>query len=188
MFARRIPVFVHSGMPAVRMTWLTSLLQRPPLSWWDFLDILVVSVILYEVLKLIRGTRAVQMAIGAGVFVGLFYASRWSQLETANWLIRNVATYMPFAIIVLFQADIRRALAHRAGAVFPLSREDGIRRRIDRRARRRDEHAGQPSRGRDHRDRAADRIAWSHRGRHPAGCRADLRPAAVDLPDLVAAP
>ena len=118
MFARRIPVFVHAGVPALRMTWLTSFLQRPPISWWDFLDILVVSFLVYEVLKLIRGTRAVQMAIGAGVFVGLFYASRWSQLETANWLIRNVATYMPFAIIVLFQADIRRALAHIGRAPF----------------------------------------------------------------------
>ena len=46
------------------------------MGWWDILDILVVSFIIYETLKLIRGTRAVQMAIGAGVFVALFYGSR----------------------------------------------------------------------------------------------------------------
>lgn len=100
------------------MTWLTTLLQRPPIGWWDLLDILLVSLVLYEVLKLIRGTRAVQMAIGGGVFVALFYGSRFSRLETVNWLIRNSAAYMPFAVIVLFQSDIRRALAHLGRAPF----------------------------------------------------------------------
>ena len=100
------------------MTWLTTLLQRPPIGWWDALDILVVSLVVYEVLKLIRGTRAVQMAIGGGLFVALFYGSRLSRLETVNWLIRNVAAYMPFALIVLFQSDIRRALAHLGRASF----------------------------------------------------------------------
>ena len=51
------------------MTWLTSLLRRPPIGWWDLVDILVVSILIYEVLKLIRGTRAVQMALGGGVLV-----------------------------------------------------------------------------------------------------------------------
>ncbi len=40
------------------------LLRRPPVTWWDVLDILVVSIVIYELLKLIRGTRAVQMAVG----------------------------------------------------------------------------------------------------------------------------
>jgi diadenylate cyclase len=100
------------------MDWVTSFLQRPPIGWWDLLDILVVSVLVYEVLKLIRGTRAVQMALGAGVLVALFYGSRWAHLETVNWLIRNVAGYLVFAVIVLFQADIRRALAHLGRAPF----------------------------------------------------------------------
>ena len=71
------------------MNWLTALLRRPPIGWWDLADILVVSVLIYEVLKLIRGTRAVQMALGGGVLVALFYGSRWGHLETVNWLIRN---------------------------------------------------------------------------------------------------
>jgi diadenylate cyclase len=44
--------------------------------------------------------------------------SRWLQLETVNWVIRNLAGYVVFAIIVLFQADIRRALAHFGRAPF----------------------------------------------------------------------
>jgi diadenylate cyclase len=94
------------------MTWLTELLQRPAVTWWDLLDIAIVSVVVYELLKLIRGTRAVQMAIGIAVVVGLFYMSLGLQLETLNWLIRNIVGYVVFAAIVLLQADIRRALMH----------------------------------------------------------------------------
>ncbi|HWF85721.1 MAG TPA: diadenylate cyclase CdaA [Vicinamibacterales bacterium] len=100
------------------MSWITAFLRRPPIGWWDLVDILVVSVLVYEVLKLIRGTRAVQMALGGGVIVALFYGSRWGHLETVNWLIRNMVGYIVFAVIVLFQSDIRRALAHLGRAPF----------------------------------------------------------------------
>jgi diadenylate cyclase len=95
------------------MDWVSELLfRRPAVSWWDLVDIALVSVLVYELLLLIRGTRAVQMALSAGFLIGLFFVSRWFDLETVNWVIRNLATYVGFAIIVLFQADIRRALAH----------------------------------------------------------------------------
>ncbi len=114
------------------MTWVTALLRRPRIGWWDLVDILVVSILIYEVLKLIRGTRAVQMALGGGVLVALFYGSRWGHLETVNWLIRNLVGYIVFAVIVLFQSDIRRALAHLGRAPFfryfakPESAEESI--------------------------------------------------------------
>jgi diadenylate cyclase len=98
----------------------------------DFVDIIVVSILLYEVLKLIRGTRAVQMALGASVLVAIYYGSRWGGLETVNWLIRNMFGYVVFAVIVLFQSDIRRALAHLGRAPFfryfakPESAEESI--------------------------------------------------------------
>jgi diadenylate cyclase len=94
------------------MSWLTDLLQRPAVTWWDLLDIAIVSIVVYELLKLIRGTRAVQMAIGIAVLAALFYMSLGLQLETLNWLIRNFVGYVVFAAIVLLQADIRRALMH----------------------------------------------------------------------------
>jgi len=100
------------------MTWLTALLRRPPIGWWDIADIAIVSILVYELLMLIRGTRAAQMAVGAGVILGLFYLSGRSHLETVNFLIRNFAGYLVFAVIVLFQADIRRALAHLGRAPF----------------------------------------------------------------------
>src|SRR5947207_1673188 len=114
------------------MSWITFLLRRPPIGWWDLVDILVVSALIYEILKLIRGTRAVQMAVGGGFLVALFYVSRGGHLETVNWLIRNLVGYIVFAVIVLFQSDIRRALAHLGRAPFfryfakPESAEESI--------------------------------------------------------------
>ena len=164
------------------------LLRRPPIGWWDIADIIVVSLLIYEVLKLIRGTRTVQMALGGGLLVALFYGSRWGHLETVNWLVRNLFGYVVFAAIVLFQSDIRRALAHFGRAPFfryfakAESAEDSIEELVvaasmlSARAHRR-----------DHRARASDRAAELHRGRHSAGCRVDLRPAGQHLPDGVAA-
>jgi diadenylate cyclase len=97
---------------------LTSLLRRPPVGWWDLLDIAVVAILIYEFLKLIRGTRAVQMAAGSLLIVALFYVSRLAPLQTVNWLIRNMLVYVAFAAIVIFQSDIRRALAHFGQAPF----------------------------------------------------------------------
>jgi diadenylate cyclase len=100
------------------MNWITTFLRRPPIGVWDIADIIVVSVLIYAVLRLIEGTRAVQMATGALFLVVIFYVSRWSRLDTLNWLVRNVLGYIVFAIIVLFQSDIRRALAHLGRAPF----------------------------------------------------------------------
>ena len=98
--------------------YLRSFLRRPPIGWWDVLDILIVSFVIYEFLKLIRGTRAVQMATGVLLIVGLFYISRLAPLQTVNWMIRNMLAFVAFAAIVIFQSDIRRALAHFGQAPF----------------------------------------------------------------------
>jgi diadenylate cyclase len=97
---------------------LAELLHRPTVSWSDLLDIALVSFLIYELLLLIRGTRAVQMALSGGFLIGLFFLSDWLQLETVNWVIRNLGAYVVVAIIVLFQSDIRRALAHFGRARF----------------------------------------------------------------------
>ncbi len=98
--------------------YLTNLLRRPPVGWWDLLDIAIVSILIYEFLKLIRGTRAVQMAAGSLLIILLFYTSRLAPLQTLNWMIRNMLVYVAFAAIVIFQSDIRRALAHFGQAPF----------------------------------------------------------------------
>ncbi|HPK73060.1 MAG TPA: hypothetical protein PLN93_14050, partial [Vicinamibacterales bacterium] len=92
------------------MDTLTSMLQRSPVGLTDVLDILIAAAAIYELLKLMRGTRAMQMGVGIALIVGIFYLSQWWRLDTVNWLIRNVAGYVVFAAIVLFQSEIRRAL------------------------------------------------------------------------------
>jgi diadenylate cyclase len=101
------------------LTFLTNILRRmPAMTWWDVLDITIVSVVIYEIVKAVRGTRAVQMAMGMALLLLMSYVSRWGHLETIDWLIRNSLGYVVFAVIVLFQADIRRALAHLGRAPF----------------------------------------------------------------------
>ena len=94
------------------MNAIFSWISRTPVTWWDVIDVFVVALIIYESLKLIRGTRAMQMAFGSALLVALYFFSLAAPLQTVNWLIRNMIGYVVFAAIVLFQNDIRRALAH----------------------------------------------------------------------------
>jgi diadenylate cyclase len=97
---------------------LSALVHRTSFTWWDVIDILLVSLLIYEALKLIRGTRAMQMAAGSVLVLVLFYMSQLFPLQTVAWLIRTVLVYVVFAVIVLFQSDIRRALSHLGSAPF----------------------------------------------------------------------
>jgi diadenylate cyclase len=116
----------------MNLGWWPDLFTWPSIDWRDVVDVAVVAFIVYEVLKLIRGTRAVQMMLGASVLVALYYGSEFAHLQTVNWLVRNLVPYLVFAVIVLFQSDIRRALAHLGGAPFfrhfarPSSIEDSV--------------------------------------------------------------
>ncbi len=76
----------------------------------DILDILLVTFILYSFLRLIKDTRAYQMAIGIAI-IGLFYLlTQWGRLVVSHRLIKSFTTYLIIAIIVLFQGEIRRFL------------------------------------------------------------------------------
>jgi diadenylate cyclase len=79
---------------------------------WDVLDILIVSFILYRVFLLIKGTRAVQMVFGLGVLLLALIFSRWVGLFTLNWLVQSFMSQVVLVILVLFQPELRRALAH----------------------------------------------------------------------------
>jgi diadenylate cyclase len=80
--------------------------------WLDVLDILIVAFLIYQLLQFIRGTHAVQMAVGALVLVLLYWTSQLLHLETVNWLLRTFMPYLVFGIIVVFQSEIRKVLAH----------------------------------------------------------------------------
>src|SRR5438034_4450267 len=76
----------------------------------DIIDILVVTLILYQVLILVRRTRAVQLVIGLGVLFAAYLVSVWLQLYTLQWLLSRVGLVVPLALLVLFQPEVRRVL------------------------------------------------------------------------------
>lgn len=76
----------------------------------DLIDFLIVWAIIYGLLKLVRGTRAVQMAVGL-LGVGLLYQiSVILGLDTLQFVMRNTLLYFGFAILVIFAPEIRSAL------------------------------------------------------------------------------
>lgn len=80
-------------------------------TWRDAVDVLLVAVIIYGILNLIRGTRAMQISIGLMVLASTFFVARAFELTALEVISREILFYLPFAIIVLFQQEIRRALA-----------------------------------------------------------------------------
>jgi diadenylate cyclase len=95
--------------------------QWPHMSRTDVIDILLVAVIIYELLALIRGTRAAYMLVGVAVLALALYFSSVGELATLNWLLSALLPYTVFALIVIFSAEIRQALA-RLGRRLLLSR------------------------------------------------------------------
>ena len=73
-------------------------------------DIAVVFLVVYAVLKLVRGTRATPMAAGIGAFALLYWLAVNQDLATLEFILRGALLYIGVAIIVLFQSEIRQAL------------------------------------------------------------------------------
>ena len=80
-------------------------------TWRDAVDILIVAVIIYYILTLIRGTRAMQISVGLILIASTFFVARAIDLPALEVISRQMLFYLPFAIIVLFQGEIRRGLA-----------------------------------------------------------------------------
>lgn len=91
------------------------LLQRfshaPQLSMLSVIDILIVAVLIYEFLKLIKGTRAIPMLIGVIALAIAFYVAHTEPLKTVDWLLTTLLPYAIFALIVVFGSEIRHVLA-----------------------------------------------------------------------------
>ena len=88
------------------------LVPWPHLSVTNVIDILLVAIVIYQFLMLVRGTRAAPMLVGvAAVGIG-FYMARAGELTTLNWLLSTLIPYVVFALIVVFQAEIRHALTN----------------------------------------------------------------------------
>ncbi|MBW2185028.1 MAG: TIGR00159 family protein [Deltaproteobacteria bacterium] len=78
----------------------------------DALDIALVAFIIYRIILLIKGTRAVQMLLGLAVILAVYVASQLTGLYTLQWILDNFLTSIVLVVVVIFQSDIRRALMH----------------------------------------------------------------------------
>jgi diadenylate cyclase len=76
----------------------------------DIIDILIVSYVMYKMILLVRGTRAVQLLKGIFVLVSTWALSIWFDLYTLNWLMNQMFTFGVLAVIIIFQPELRRAL------------------------------------------------------------------------------
>ena len=98
-------------MPLSALALPFNLARLPELTPAAVADILILAFVIYEVVLLIRGTRAVQVLLGVTLLVVVYYAALWGRLQTVQWLLDKVFPYLVFALIVLFQGEIRRGLA-----------------------------------------------------------------------------
>ena len=76
----------------------------------NFVDIALVFLLVYALLRLIRGTRAAPMAAGIGGLALLYWTAARYDLATLEFILRPAPLYVGVAIIVLFQNEIRQAL------------------------------------------------------------------------------
>lgn len=92
-------------------------LETFALDWRDALDIALVSLLLYQVFQLLRGSRAFAILTGLGILTALYLLARYLGLYTLSWLLQYIFSSIFILIVVIFQADIRQALgemgAHR---------------------------------------------------------------------------
>ncbi|HKX51623.1 MAG TPA: TIGR00159 family protein, partial [Candidatus Binatia bacterium] len=80
------------------------------LRWQDGLDISIIWYLIYRLLQMLRGSRAMQMMIGLAIILMAYVLSRVLGLFTLNWILDNFLASIILVIIVIFQSDIRRAL------------------------------------------------------------------------------
>src|SRR5688500_15748387 len=87
------------------------------------LDIALVFIIVYVVLKLLRGTRAVPTVVGMVILALLYWLSVAQELATLQFVLQWAVIVYPFLIIVLFQSEIRQALIYFGNRLqFPMFR------------------------------------------------------------------
>ncbi len=85
-------------------------LEAVNLDWRDALDIALVTLLLYQIIQMVKGTRALAAIIGLGLLMLLYMFSRTIGLYTLTWVLQHIFGSLFLVIVVLFQRDIRQAL------------------------------------------------------------------------------
>lgn len=86
------------------------MLEGFTMDWRDLLDVALVAVIVYQLIQLLRGSRALAMLSGLGLLTILYVISHKLGLYTLGWLLQHIFSSLFILIVVIFQSDIRQAL------------------------------------------------------------------------------
>lgn len=86
------------------------MLEHIAFDWRDAIDITVVAALLYQVIQMLRGSRALAVLTGLGLLTLLYFFSNAAGLYTLTWLLQHIFSSLFILIVVIFQADIRQAL------------------------------------------------------------------------------
>jgi diadenylate cyclase len=85
--------------------------ELPPLTFTAAIDIVIVAALIYQFLLIIRGRRAAHVLLGLGVLALIYLLAVWAKLDLLHTILATVAPYTAIAVIVMFQSELRRALA-----------------------------------------------------------------------------
>jgi diadenylate cyclase len=94
----------------VSSPWRDALIFLQSIGWRDILDVAIVAVLLYQLLKLIRGTQAAQLLVGLGVIIAVGLAAEALNLRLLQFIFANGGQAIVIAAVILFQPELRRAL------------------------------------------------------------------------------
>jgi diadenylate cyclase len=85
--------------------------ELPPFTLTAAIDIVIVAALIYQFLLIIRGRRAVHVLLGMGVLAVIYTVAVWAKLDLLRTILATLAPYTAIALIVMFQSELRRALA-----------------------------------------------------------------------------
>ena len=84
----------------------------------DMVDILIVAIVIYNIIKHFRNTRAAQLLKGIAIIFGLTYIAEWLQLNVISFILENTMQVGFIALIIIFQPELRRGLEHMGRSKF----------------------------------------------------------------------
>jgi diadenylate cyclase len=82
------------------------------LQWSDLVDIGILSLVIYYLILLLQGTKSFQIMLGVVALLSLYYVSILLELRSILWVFQNILQYTVILLVIIFQADIRNALAN----------------------------------------------------------------------------
>ena len=108
-----------------------NIIHRP--TWIDYIDILIIAVLIYQLVLLTRQTRAIQVLKGLAIIIVASYLSGLIGLTVLNWLLRSILNNGVIVLLVLFHPELRRALEQigRSTKIDRSARQDESQRIVD---------------------------------------------------------